>query len=122
MRYLRGTTETTLNYSRKHGDAVIGYCDSNYGGDIADRRSTTEYVFTIGGGSVSWCSKRQPTFETSTTEIEYMALSAAAKETIWLNKIVTDIGLSHIKTIPVHCDNNGAIKQKQYVPWPEQTY
>ncbi|GBM96350.1 Retrovirus-related Pol polyprotein from transposon TNT 1-94 [Araneus ventricosus] len=38
-----------------------------------------------------------------------MALSAAAKEAIWLNKIVTDIGLSHIKTIPVHCDNNGAI-------------
>ncbi|GBN90412.1 hypothetical protein AVEN_269335-1 [Araneus ventricosus] len=38
-----------------------------------------------------------------------MALSAAAKEAMWLDKIVTDIGLSHIKTIPVHCDNNGAI-------------
>ncbi|GBN46616.1 Retrovirus-related Pol polyprotein from transposon TNT 1-94 [Araneus ventricosus] len=107
MRYLIGTAETTLNYCRKHGDAVIGYCDSNYAGDIADRRSTTGYVFTIGGGAVSWCSKRQPTVATSTTEAEYMALFAAAKEAIWLNKIVTDIGLSHIKAIPVHCDNNG---------------
>ncbi|GBL90669.1 Retrovirus-related Pol polyprotein from transposon TNT 1-94 [Araneus ventricosus] len=109
MRYLRGTAETTLNYSRNNGDAVIDYCDSNYGGDIADRRSTTRYVFTIGGGAVLWFSKRQPTVATSTTEAEYMALSAAAKEAIWLNKIVTDIGLSHIKTIPVHCDNNGVI-------------
>ncbi|GBN64602.1 hypothetical protein AVEN_156668-1 [Araneus ventricosus] len=35
--------------------------------------------------------------------------SAAAKEAIWLNKAVTDIGLSQIKTNPVHCDNNDAI-------------
>ncbi|GBM10195.1 Retrovirus-related Pol polyprotein from transposon TNT 1-94 [Araneus ventricosus] len=109
MRYFRETAETTFNYTRKHGDAVIGYCDSNYGGDIADRRSTTGYVFMIGGGAVSWCSKRQPTVATSTTEAEYMALSAAAKEAIWFNKNVTNIGLLHIKTIPVHCDNNSAI-------------
>lgn len=113
MRYLRGTTETTLTYSRNHGDTIIGYCDANYGGDIADRRSTTGYVFLIGGGAVSWCSKRQPTVATSTTEAEYMALSAASKEAIWLNKIVTDLGLLHIKTIPLYCDNNGAINLTQ---------
>ncbi|GBM82624.1 Retrovirus-related Pol polyprotein from transposon TNT 1-94 [Araneus ventricosus] len=85
MRYLRGMAETTLNYSRKNGDAAIGYCDSNYGGDIADCRSTTRHVFTIGGGDVSWCSKQQPTVATSKTNAEYMALSAATKEAIWLN-------------------------------------
>lgn len=109
MRYLRGTTETTLNYSRGHGDTVIGYCDSNYGGDIGDRRSTTGYVFMIGGGAVSWCSKRQPTIATSTTEAEYMALSAAAKEAIWLSKITKELEFTHIKEVPIYCDNNGAI-------------
>ncbi|GBL65207.1 Retrovirus-related Pol polyprotein from transposon TNT 1-94 [Araneus ventricosus] len=60
MRYLRGTAETTLNYSRNNGDAIIGYCDSNYGGDIADPRSTTGYVFTIGGGAVCGAANNSP--------------------------------------------------------------
>ncbi|KAF8784634.1 Retrovirus-related Pol polyprotein like [Argiope bruennichi] len=80
MRYLRGTTGTTLSYTKDHGDYVIGYCDSNYGGDIADRKSTSGYVFMIGDEAVSWSSKRQHTVATSTTEAEYMALSAAAQE------------------------------------------
>ncbi|KAF8783371.1 Retrovirus-related Pol polyprotein like [Argiope bruennichi] len=109
MRYLRGTTGATLSYTKDHGDNVIGYCDSNYGGDVADRRSTSGYVFMIGGGAVSWSSKRQPTVATSTTEAEYMALSAAAKEAIWLGKIVTDLGIAHANGITVYCDNNGAI-------------
>ncbi|XP_055924729.1 uncharacterized protein LOC129956807 [Argiope bruennichi] len=109
MRYLRGTTGATLSYTKDHGDNVIGYCDSNYGGDVADRRSTSGYVFMIGGGAVSWSSKRQPTVATSTTEAEYMALSAAAKEAIWLGKIVTDLGIAHVNGITVYCDNNGAI-------------
>ncbi|GBN73732.1 Retrovirus-related Pol polyprotein from transposon TNT 1-94 [Araneus ventricosus] len=67
----------------------------------------------IGGGAVSRWSKRQPTAATSTTEADYMVLSAAAKEAIWLNKIVTDIGLSHIQTIPVHCDNNGELNLRK---------
>jgi len=109
MRYLRGTTGASLTYSREHNREIIGYCDSNYGGNIGDRRSTTGYVFIIGGGAVSWCSKRQPTVATSTTEAEYMALSTAAKEAIWLNKIVKELQLSSVTPISVYCDNNGAI-------------
>lgn len=94
MRYLRGSTTTTVCYSRDYSDEILGYSDSNYGGDVCDRHSTTGYIFTIGGGAVSWCSKRQPTSATSTTEAEYMALSAATKEAIWLNKIVKEVGLA----------------------------
>lgn len=109
MRYLRGSTACTLSYSRQNGSDIVGYCDSNYGGDVGDRRSTTGYTFLIGGGAVSWCSKRQPTVATSTTEAEYMALSAAAKEAMWLRKIQGDIGLSSMSPIVVYCDNNGAV-------------
>ncbi|KAG8189494.1 hypothetical protein JTE90_008456 [Oedothorax gibbosus] len=51
-RYMKGTAETTLNYSKERGTCIIGYCDSNYGGDVGDRRSTTGYVFLLGGGAV----------------------------------------------------------------------
>lgn len=52
----------------------------------------------------------------STTKADYIALSAAFKEAIWLNNIITDLRPLHIKTILVNCDNNGAINiNKNYM-------
>uniref|UniRef100_A0A3Q7IN47 Reverse transcriptase Ty1/copia-type domain-containing protein n=1 Tax=Solanum lycopersicum TaxID=4081 RepID=A0A3Q7IN47_SOLLC len=63
---------------------VTGYSDSDYAGDVDTRRSMTGYVFTLGGSVVSWKATLQPTVTLSTTEAEYMALTEAAKEGIWL--------------------------------------
>jgi hypothetical protein len=60
---------------------VVGYCDADWAGDLEDRRSTTGFVFMMGGGATSWSSKRQPTIALSTTEAEYMASTQATKET-----------------------------------------
>ncbi|KAE8665979.1 tir-nbs resistance protein [Hibiscus syriacus] len=49
-------------------------------GDHDTRRSTTGYVFKLGSGTISWCSKRQPTISLSTTEVEYRAAAMAAQE------------------------------------------
>uniref|UniRef100_A0A3Q7IES9 Reverse transcriptase Ty1/copia-type domain-containing protein n=1 Tax=Solanum lycopersicum TaxID=4081 RepID=A0A3Q7IES9_SOLLC len=61
-----------------------GYSDSDYAGDVDKRRSMIGYVFTLGGSVVSWKATLQPTVTLSTTEAEYMALTEAAKEGIWL--------------------------------------
>uniref|UniRef100_A0A3Q7G1D9 Reverse transcriptase Ty1/copia-type domain-containing protein n=1 Tax=Solanum lycopersicum TaxID=4081 RepID=A0A3Q7G1D9_SOLLC len=63
---------------------VTGYSDSDYAGDVDTRRSMTGYVSTLGGSVVSWKATLQPTVTLSTTEAEYMALTEAAKEGIWL--------------------------------------
>lgn len=55
----------------------------------------------IDSGALSWCSKRQPTAVNSTTEAEYRAVSAVVKETFRLNKIVTDLGFSHINFVKI---------------------
>lgn len=95
-------TETILNYSTHYGNAVIGCCHSNYGCKTGDCWSTTECFYDR-----RHCNKWQHTITMSTTEAEFMALSATTED-IRLNKIVTVVGLSHVKTIPVYCDNNGA--------------
>ena len=61
------------------------------GGDASTRRSTSGYIFQIQGNTVSWCSKRQACVAKSTTEAEYMALSIACQEAIWLRRLLSDI-------------------------------
>uniref|UniRef100_A0A3Q7J5Z4 Reverse transcriptase Ty1/copia-type domain-containing protein n=1 Tax=Solanum lycopersicum TaxID=4081 RepID=A0A3Q7J5Z4_SOLLC len=63
----------------------------DYAGDVDTRRSMTGYVFTLGGSVVSWKATLQPTVTLSTTEAEYMALTEAAKEGIWLKGLICKI-------------------------------
>uniref|UniRef100_A0A3Q7I167 Reverse transcriptase Ty1/copia-type domain-containing protein n=1 Tax=Solanum lycopersicum TaxID=4081 RepID=A0A3Q7I167_SOLLC len=78
-----GTSDIGLIYGGDTQCLVTGYSDSDYDGDVDTRRSTG-YVFTLGGSVVSWKTTLQPTVTLSTTEAEYMALTEAAKEGIWL--------------------------------------
>ena len=108
FRYLKGTSDLGLIYRGDIQCLVTGYSDSDYAGDVDSRRSMTGYVFTLGGSVVSWKATLQPTVSLSTTEAEYMALTEAAKEGIWLKGLVSDLGLCHDQAI-VYCDSLSAI-------------
>ena len=87
---------------------MVGYCDSNYAGDLDKRRSTTGYVFTLAKAPVCWKSTLQSTVALSTTEAEYMALTEAVKEAIWLQGLLGELGIQQ-RHIKVHCDSQSAI-------------
>jgi len=110
LRYVAGSIGTGITYGGggTGGDAH-GYCDADYAGDMDTRRSTTAYVFLINGGAVSWASRRQATVAASTTEAEYMAAAAAAKEALWLRTLLRELGAPH-KVINIYADNQSAIK------------
>ena len=61
-------------------------------GDKDSRRSTTGYVFTVGGTIVSWISKLQQVVALSTTKAEYVAATEASKEMIWLQRFMEELG------------------------------
>jgi hypothetical protein len=64
----------------------------------------------MGGGAISWSSKRQPTIALSTTEAEYMASMQATKEAIWMAKFMKELGyMKEKKAMVIRCDNQGAI-------------
>ena len=56
--------------------------DANYVRDLDDMRSTTSYVFTLGGGLICWKSMVQSLVALSTIESEYMEAAEAAKEAL----------------------------------------
>ena len=60
LRYLKGTTDFGLVYSRGGAKEVLtGYTDSDLAGDLDDRKSTGGMAFYINDSLVSWCSQKQ---------------------------------------------------------------
>jgi len=83
MRYLCGTIDLILCY--QGGDLKLrGYSYADWGGDPDESRSTSGYVFTLSGGAISWCSKKQDCITLSTMETKYIARSITTQEAIWL--------------------------------------
>ena len=110
LRYLKGTEDYGLLFDRRSDrtTALVGYVDSDYGGCLDTRRSTTGYVFTLGGGCISWKSTLQKCISQSTTEAEYVAAAEATKEAIWLDRLITEMGLEHGK-MTLNCDSQSAL-------------
>ena len=108
FRYLAGTRGLGIHYGG--GNTCGGYSDSNWGGS-QDRRSTSGYVFLMNTGAISWASKKQSVVALSSTEAEYMALTQAIKEVLWLRTLLVELGAPwHAKEIStISCDNQGAI-------------
>ena len=109
LRYIHGTVDVGLKFQRDDmSKQLVGYVDSDYAGDLDKRRSTTGYVFTLAGGPISWRSTLQSTVALSTTEAEYMAVTEAFKEAIWLQGLIKDLGIVQ-KNVNIFCDSQSAI-------------
>lgn len=110
LRYLKGTVGLKIQYSKAIKDGLYGYCDSDWASDVDKRRSCTGYVFCLQGGAISWGSRRQPTVALSSVEAEYMALSSAIQEAMWLKQFGLELG-NILPDVPVivKCDSMGAI-------------
>ena len=117
MRYLKKTKHYGLLYSRSKSEKCFGYSDSDYAGDLDDRKSTSGYLFKLAGAAISWRSKKQSTVALSTAEAEYVALSSATQEALWLNQLITELKKKPEKPMVIHEDNQAAMsmaKNPQY--------
>lgn len=110
LRYLQATPTYGLQFSASNDGRLVGYSDADWAGDIESRRSTSGYVFMLNGGCISWRSKKQRTVALSSTEAEYMALSEAIQEAVWLKAFLCELGeVASDQALTVYEDNQGAI-------------
>nr|GEX76003.1 vacuolar protein sorting-associated protein 20 homolog 2-like [Tanacetum cinerariifolium] len=73
-------------------------------GDLDGSKSTTRYLFTLYGGTVSWVSRLQSIMAMSTTKAEYVAAAQAMKESVWLKMFLEELAHKQDK-ITLFCDN-----------------
>jgi len=108
--YLKGTLNLAIKYQKSQNQELIGYTDADWAGDLDDRHSTTGNIFVMGGGPISWLSKKQAIVALSTAEAEYIALSYATQEVVWLRKLlITDLMSASKEPTVMMEDNQGAI-------------
>ncbi|KAF5471074.1 hypothetical protein F2P56_011546 [Juglans regia] len=108
LRYLKGTINLGLLFRPQSSLHLQTYCDVDWGGCPDDRRSTGGFCIYLGSHLVSWSSKKQSTVARSSTEVEYKSLASSAAETIWLQTVLRELGISLSKAPTIWCDNLGA--------------
>ncbi|GKD46805.1 ATP phosphoribosyltransferase 1, chloroplastic, partial [Tanacetum coccineum] len=88
-----------------------GYCDANWISNHNEGKSTSGYVFTLGGVVVSWKSSKQTVNTRSTMKAEFVALDKAAEEVEWLRSFLEGIPLwpKHVTVVCIHCDSIAAL-------------
>ncbi len=113
FRYLVGTPSHGLHYRRsavvdEGNPLLVGFSDSDWGGDIQGRRSTSGAVCFVAGSPVSWSSRKQSVVALSTMEAEYIALASVSREMMSLRALLLEIGVK-IDNALVYCDNTPAL-------------
>lgn len=106
LRYLKGNANYGIKFTTTKD---LNICvDADYAGDEETRRSTTGFIISFGSGPVSWSSKLQHCIALSTAESEYYAIVECAKECLWLQNILNELGIND-KDMIINSDNQAAI-------------
>ncbi|XP_050895534.1 secreted RxLR effector protein 161-like [Lathyrus oleraceus] len=110
LRYIQGTMSLGMFYSNSDKYKLVGYSDSDWCGDIDDRKSTSGYVFFMGNTAFTWLSKKQPIVTLSTCEAEYVAASWCVCHAIWLRRLMSKMELEQKDATIIQVDNMSAIE------------
>ena len=107
FQYVNQSKNLALVYGPKGG--LETYSDSDFAGDVDTRRSTAGMAMKNKGALIIWSSKLMNTVALSTTEAEYMALTLASKDALWIRKFQALFGLTKGPTV-IYGDNQGSLK------------
>jgi hypothetical protein len=126
LQYLKGTKYLGIIYGGNIKDSITqlhGYCDSDFAGDKALRKSVSGNLYFFAGGVVSCSSKRQQTVAQSTTEAEYYALAKAVSEALWLLQIMEQMMYSgtDIRSVKLFGDNQGSMSLAENPEFHQRT-
>jgi hypothetical protein len=108
LRYLLGTRHHELTFGSEQQD-LHGYMDAD-GASQPHRHTISEYAFFIDGGTISWCSHKQEIVTLLTAEAEYMVVTHAVKEAVWLCRLKGELLSPLINPTMIYCDNQAALK------------
>ncbi|CAM8988175.1 unnamed protein product [Rhodiola kirilowii] len=107
LRYVQGTIHHGLTIQPLLSCTLSAFSDSDWAGDIDDRRSTGGYAVFLGSNLIAWSAKKQTTVSRSSTESEYKAVADTTAEIIWIEGLLKELNIQYNSPV-LWCDNIGA--------------
>jgi hypothetical protein len=108
LRYLKGTSDHGLQLHKSTSLCLQAFTDADWAGCPDDRKSTTGFAVFLGENLLSWSSKKQVTVSRSSTEAEYRSMAMATAELMWIQSLLSELGISSSTPPVLWCDNLGA--------------
>jgi hypothetical protein len=105
--YLRQHPTYSLTYKRNSDITVRGYSDSSWANN-EDSTSISGFIFLLGDSLITWSSKKQPVVALSSTEAEYVSVTSASQEALWLKSLLEELGFNQ-ECIKIYEDNEACI-------------
>ena len=105
LRYLKGTADYALTYTRNAKATFYGHADADFAGEDETAKSTTGFAFSGGSGVLCWKAATQSLVTHSSTEAELVALDSAARELEYLRQIALDFGIKLELPVTIFQDN-----------------
>ncbi|KAK6141847.1 hypothetical protein DH2020_024406 [Rehmannia glutinosa] len=90
FRYLKGTIQYGLFYPKNENFSLKGYSDSDYAGNIDDRKSTSGSCQFLGDCLVSWFSKKQKRVFLFQRPAEYISAAFCCTQLLWMKQTLAD--------------------------------
>ena len=111
FRYLQATTnhQLILGCNATSVPTLLSYANSNWASDVNNCKSTSGYIFTLRGSTVSWSSKKQPTVTLSSTKAKYITSAHATKEATWLRLLLSELRQDMSSPTTLHVNNQSTI-------------
>jgi hypothetical protein len=101
FRYLKGTLDFDLWYSRSKDFTLTSYIDVDWERSIDDNKSTIGEAFFLGNCLVSWLRKKQNSISLSIEEVEYIAATTCFTQVLYTKQT--------LKNIKEECDHPNSI-------------
>ena len=102
LRYRKGTPDLCVRYSK---DVTL-----HWHSDASHSRSVPGYLYMFAGGPVTWSSKKQPMVALSSCESEYIALTHAGQEAVYLSELLSEWMFLQFSSVQMYEDNIGALQ------------
>nr|GEY43201.1 ribonuclease H-like domain, reverse transcriptase, RNA-dependent DNA polymerase [Tanacetum cinerariifolium] len=109
LRYVKETKDYGITYKHNGGNKIYGYNDSSYGVNSQEGKRTTGIIFYYGESPISWSTQKQATVALSSCESEFIAVTAAAIQALWLKRLLSKLTHSQEKKVTIQVDNKSAI-------------
>ncbi|KAG7599123.1 Zinc finger CCHC-type superfamily [Arabidopsis suecica] len=92
LKYVKGTVEYGLSYTKHTNHNLAGFCDADWSGCLDGRRSTSGGCFFLGNNLIAWHSKKQNCVSLSSTQADYIAMGSCCTQLPWMKQMLADYG------------------------------